>query len=400
MTDNQNLLSLVHRRALPVAGVLAIALATVEVAVDWLTWIEFNEAIVYTLPLILAAAARNRKLLWSLAAVMAFTTFAVYYVQIPAGVFSIREPYFVDRVLAAVTLATTAALLHALTLAMDSIEKKNSQLSSANNELLQLRDEIMRQNDELDERRRDAEEASTRKTRMIASVSHDIRSPLNAINLMAQVLKSSAGDPVQLPDVTRMAERLQANVHSVSDLVADVLDISKIDSGRIDLNETSFDLMDLMVEQCQILEPLALSRGLYLIVEPLETGIRIFTDRIKLARVIANLITNAVKFTDDGGVALSAVISAGGDVVISVRDTGRGISAEDQSQIFDEFAQVRSADARAGWGLGLAICRRLAASIGGSISIQSEPEKGSTFSVHLPASCVEHQPNARAAANQ
>jgi signal transduction histidine kinase len=258
----------------------------------------------------------------------------------------------------------------------------------------------MRQNDELDERRRDAEEASTRKTRMIASVSHDIRSPLNAINLMAQVLKSSAGDPVQLPDVTRMAERLQANVHSVSDLVADVLDISKIDSGRIDLNETSFDLMDLMVEQCQILEPLALSRGLYLIVEPLETGIRIFTDRIKLARVIANLITNAVKFTDDGGVALSAVISAGGDVVISVRDTGRGISAEDQSQIFDEFAQVRSADARAGWGLGLAICRRLAASIGGSISIQSEPEKGSTFSVHLPASCVEHQPNARAAANQ
>jgi signal transduction histidine kinase len=399
MTEKQNLLNLVHRRALPIAGILAVSLAAVEVTVDWLTWIEFNEAIVYTLPLILAAAARNRKLLWSLSAVLTLTTFAVYYVQIPAGVFSIREPYFVDRVLAAVTLLTTAALLHALTLAMDSIERKNSQLSSANDELLQLRDEIMRQNDELNARRREAEEASTRKSRMMASVSHDIRSPLNAINLMAQVLKSSAADPGHQPDVSRMAERLQANVHSVSDLVADVLDISTIDSGRVDLNETSFDLMDLLVEECQILEPLAESRGLYLTVKPLETNIRVFTDRIKLARLIANLVTNSVKFTDNGGVALSAEAADAGEILISVCDTGRGISPEHQSQIFDEFTQVRPTDARVGWGLGLAICRRLAAAMGGSISVQSELGKGSTFSVHLPASCVEREAEARSAAN-
>jgi hypothetical protein len=104
MIEKQDLLSVLHRRALPLAGILAISLAVIEVAVDWLTWIEFNEAIVYTLPLILAAAARNRKLLWRLTAALAVMTFAVYYVQIPAGVFSIQEPYFIDRALAAVTL--------------------------------------------------------------------------------------------------------------------------------------------------------------------------------------------------------------------------------------------------------------------------------------------------------
>jgi signal transduction histidine kinase len=392
MTDKQNLLRMLHRRALPAAGILAISLAIIEVAVDWLTWIEFNEAIVYTLPLILAAATRNRKLLWWLTAGLAFTTFAVYYVQIPAGAFSLREPYFVDRALAAVTLLTTATLLHAWTLAIDSIEKKNLQLSSANEELVMLRDEVIRQNKELDVRRQQAEEASTQKSRMIANVSHDIRSPLNAINLMAQVLRTSADDPISSPDVSRMAERLQANVLSMSNLVSEVLDISSIDSGRIDLHETLFSLRELLAEECQILLPLAESRGLYLTVEPNDANIRVFTDRIKLARMIANLVTNAVKFTDAGGVSLSTEAAIDGEIIVSVRDTGRGISSEDQLRIFDEFTQIRSTDERGGWGLGLAICRRLAAAMGGSISVQSEIGKGSVFSIHLPESCVDGEP--------
>jgi signal transduction histidine kinase len=397
MDDKSGLLNLLHRRALPAAGVLAIVLAVVVAVVDWITWIELNEAIVYSLPLILAAATRNRKLLWWLAALLTITTFAVYYVQVPVGVFSFREPFFIDRALAAITLLTTAALLHAWTLAIDSIEKKNSQLSSANEELVQLRDEVIRQNAELDMRRQQAEEASSRKTRMLATASHDIRSPLNAINLMAQVLRSSAGDPVRQADVSKMAERLQANVLSMADLVSEVLDISTIDSGAIQLHETIFSVRDLLDEECQTLLPLARTRDLYLVAEPVDISYRVLTDRGKLARVIANLVTNALKFTESGGVTLSAEMSADGGLSIEVRDTGRGISAENQSQIFDEFTQLRSTDARGGWGLGLAICRRLATAMGGSISVQSEVGKGSIFSVCLPASCVHHE--ARSAAN-
>jgi signal transduction histidine kinase len=393
--QKNGLLSLLHRKAWPLAGYLAVCLAIVEVVVDWITWIELNEAIVYTLPLILAAAARNRRLLWGLAVFLAATTFGVYYVQIPPGVFSLTEPFFIDRVLAVVTLLVTAGLLHAWTLAIDRIEaqsrnikQQNEQLLVANAELLQLRDEVMRQNDELDIRRQAAEDASTRKSQILASVSHDIRSPLNAINLMAEIIRSKAGDPVRAADVPGLAERLKANVLSVADLVTEVLDISSIDSGRIELHETVFSLDDLFEEEIDALVPLAENRELYLFAEPSESPIQLYTDRVKLARVIGNLITNAIKFTESGGVRLYARRESDGGAALSVSDTGIGISPADQERVFDEFSQIRTPASRGGWGLGLAICQRLVTAMGGSISVESEPGRGSTFRVRLPASCV------------
>lgn len=395
MKHKNGLLSLLHRQAWPLAGYLAVGLAIVEVIVDWITWIELNEAIVYSLPLILAAAARNRRLLWGLAAFLAVTTFGVYYVQIPAGVFALHEPFFIDRVLAVVTLLSTAGLLHAWTLAIDAIEaqsknikQQNEQLLIANAELLRLRDEVMQQNEQLDIRRQAAEDASTRKTQILTSVSHDIRSPLNAINLMAEIIRSKAGDPVRAADVTGLAERLKANVLSVSDLVTEVLDISSIDSGRIELHETVFSLDDLFKEEIDTLLPLADNRGLYLFAEPSEFPIQLCTDRVKLARVIGNLITNAIKFTESGGVRLYAHREPDGGAVVGVSDTGIGISPDNQERVFDEFSQIRTPGSRGGWGLGLAICRRLVTAMGGSISVESEPGRGSTFRVHLPATCV------------
>jgi signal transduction histidine kinase len=393
--QKNGLLNLLHRKAWPLAGYLAVGIAIVEVVVDWITWIELNEAIVYTLPLILAGAARNRRLLWGLAVFLTVTSFGVYYVQIPPGVFSPTEPFFIDRVLAVVTLLVPAGLLHAWTLAIYAIEaqsrsikQQNEQLLVANAELLQLRDEVMRQNDELDIRRQAAEDASTRKSQILASVSHDIRSPLNAINLMAEIIRSKAGDPVRAADVPGLAERLKANVLSVADLVTEVLDISSIDSGRIELHETVFSLDDLFEEEIDALVPLAENRELYLFAEPSESPIQLYTDRVKLARVIGNLITNAIKFTESGGVRLYARRESDGGAALSVSDTGIGISPADQERVFDEFSQIRTPASRGGWGLGLAICRRLIAAMGGSISVESEPGRGSTFRVRLPASCV------------
>jgi signal transduction histidine kinase len=251
----------------------------------------------------------------------------------------------------------------------------------------------MRQNEELDLRRQSAEDASTRKTQILASVSHDIRSPLNAINLMAEIIRSKAGDPVRAADVPGLAERLKANVLSVSDLVTGVLDISSIDSGRIELHESVFSLDDLFEEEIDALLPLADNRGLYLFAEPSEFPIRLYTDRVKLARVIGNLITNAIKFTESGGVRLYARRESDGGAALSVSDTGIGISPTDRERVFDEFSQIRTPASRGGWGLGLAICQRLVTAVGGTISVESEPGRGSTFRVRLPASCVRDHPH-------
>ena len=406
MKRRAEILHLLHRPPWMLAGLLAVALAGIEVVVDWLTWIELNEAIVYTLPLILAGAARNRRLLWGLTIFLGATTFGVYYVQMPPGTFSFREPYFIDRGLAVVTLFCTAGLLHAWTLAIDAIDEQarsirvqNEKLNEANRQLLEMQEEITRQNEELDRRRQDAEAASSRKSQLLASVSHDIRSPLHAINLMAQVIRNSAGDPVRGAEVPALVERLQKNVLSVGDLVNDVLDISSIDSGTVELHVVDFDLAQLAMDECRALMPLAESRGLYLKADLESCAVSLRTDRHKLARSLGNLIANAIKFTETGGVSLTAEAAEEGGLIISVRDTGIGISPEDHAKVFDEFSRLdaSTASVKRGWGLGLAICRRLVNMMGGSIRIESEPGRGSTFSICLPASAIAKSANSSGA---
>lgn len=397
MSARMSLLALLHRRPLPVAGLLAVALAAVEVAVDWVTWIELNEAIVYTLPLVLAAMARSRRLLWGLTLFLVGTTFAVYAIQIGRGAFSLGEPFFVNRVLAAVTVLLTAGLLHAWTLALEKLDEQghslrmqNERLDAANRELLRCQEEITRQNAELDRRRREAEEASGRKSRLLASVSHDIRSPLQAISLTAEVIRQTAADPGLAARVPGLAQRLLANARAMGDLVADVLDLSALESGRVELHETEFSLTEVLAEVCRRLLPLAQVKGLALTGDPADRPVWIRADRVKLTRVITNLVTNAIKFTETGGVTLTAARVADRGVVVRVRDTGVGMASDSLDRIFDEFARLRDVrrDPAEGWGLGLAICRRLVDLMGGTITVESQPNRGTLFSVRLPASCV------------
>jgi signal transduction histidine kinase len=202
MSASKGWLGLFPLRALPAAAAWAVCLAALLVFIDWITWVEFNEAIVYPLPLVLAAMTRSRRLLWGLALFLVGTTFAVYAVQVGPGVFSLREPFFINRVLAAGTVLLTAGVLHAWTLALDQLDEQdrslkvqNEQLDAANRELRRCHEEITRQNEELDRRREEAEAASGRKTRLLASVSHDMRSPLHAINLENRLEPHAAADP-------------------------------------------------------------------------------------------------------------------------------------------------------------------------------------------------------------
>ena len=174
MKAMESLSGVLGNRPVPYAGAAAVLLAAILVFLDWITWIEVNESILFTLPLVLGAAARDRRLLWGLTGVLTATAVAVYSVQIPAGRFSLGEPFFINRLLAVVDLVIVAGLLHVWMSAVNildaqarSLKKQNAALEAANGELLRCREEITRQNEELDRRRLEAEEACGRKTRLL-----------------------------------------------------------------------------------------------------------------------------------------------------------------------------------------------------------------------------------------
>jgi signal transduction histidine kinase/ActR/RegA family two-component response regulator len=245
---------------------------------------------------------------------------------------------------------------------------------------------------ELEMRRREAEEASVRKTRFLAAVSHDIRTPANAINLMAELICRVAASTALASQVPELAQKLKANTLALVELVSDVLDVARFDSGKIELQESEFSLGELLAAEARQILPLAQDKNLELIVEPLERPIWLRTDRVKLGRVLGNLLSNAIKFTERGTVRVSAVLTADPErrVLIRVSDTGPGIAPEHHARIFDEFAQLRNParDASQGTGLGLAICKRLIEVLGGTISVESQLGRGSTFTVTLPAAAV------------
>jgi signal transduction histidine kinase len=357
------------RRVAAVTAVLAVLL-------DAITRVELDIAGIYCIPLVFAALGRGRRLLWVLVVLLTTATFWIYASQITPGAFELQEAWFVNRVIDVVALWVTGGVLH--------IWIGAAAARAAQGRLLQ------EQNEELERRRREAEEASGRKSQLLASASHDIRTPVNAINLMAQIIARTAEDPALCARIPHLAQRLQANAASLVDLVSNLLDIGHFDSGKVVVHETVFELNELVTAKCRELLPLAQARGLALEAETAGHTIWLRTDRIKLSRVLANLISNGIKFTDRGGVTVTVTQPASGAPTVRVRDTGPGVPADQVESIFREFSQIGGGegDAPKGWGLGLAICRRLVTLLGGSIAVTSETGRGSVFTVCLPARCV------------
>lgn len=240
---------------------------------------------------------------------------------------------------------------------------------------------------ELETRRREAEEASVRKTRFLAAVSHDIRTPANAIRLQAELIKRSAEDPGRIGALPRLANELEKSAVSLVELVRDMLDLTRLDAQHVDLTETEFELDDLIAAECAKLSALVAGRGVAVRHVPAEQPCWLVTDRVKLGRVIANLLENGVKFTAAGEVRVQMGVAQDGRVRIEVADTGPGIAPADLPHVFDEFFQLQNPERNAskGSGLGLAICRRLVDALGGTIVADSVPGAGATFVVTLPA---------------
>jgi PAS domain S-box-containing protein len=263
---------------------------------------------------------------------------------------------------------------------------------------------------ELETRRREAEEANVRKTRFLAAASHDIRTPANAISLLAELLRRTADSPSMAAEIPQLAEELRQSATALVTLVSNVLDVTRFDTDKLELHETEFPLARLLEEEARQVLPLAQAKQLTLDIEPADEGLWLRADRIKLGRVLGNLLGNAIKFTDRGGISVTtrrggrgAVAGtaaddgdgdARGGIQIAVTDTGIGINRENQAHIFDEFWQLSDPQRSKGSGLGLSISKRLIDAMGGTIAVHSEPGNGSTFTVTMPASSIVPRPDA------
>jgi PAS domain S-box-containing protein len=240
---------------------------------------------------------------------------------------------------------------------------------------------------ELETRRREAEEASVRKTRFLAAASHDIRTPANAISLLAELLKRTVDSPGLAAEIPQLADELRQSATSLVNLVSNILDVTRFDTDKLELHDTEFPLARLLEEETRQVLPLAQAKGLALDVEHADASLWLRADRIKLGRVLGNLLGNAIKFSDRGQISV-ATRRVDGELRISVSDTGIGINAENQKRIFDEFWQLSEPQRSKGSGLGLAISKRLMEAMGGDVVVQSEVGKGSVFTISMPASTI------------
>ena len=239
-----------------------------------------------------------------------------------------------------------------------------------------------------------AERIGLQKTQFLAAVSHDLRTPVNAITLQAELmgyLVAGAEPPVPA-ELRDLAADLRRAAGGLAELINDLLDLSRFDSGRIEHRPTDFAPEEWLAAALGPLGPTARAKGLTLSWLVDRPGRVLHADRVKLGRVLTNLVGNALKFTEAGAVGVSLGVDASGCLVLAVRDTGPGIPADQLGVIFDEFAQLRNPerDRSKGTGLGLAICRRLIESAGGHLAAESLPGLGSTFTATFPPNHLAH----------
>lgn len=236
-----------------------------------------------------------------------------------------------------------------------------------------------RQKAELERARKAAEEGSAAKTRFLATASHDLRQPIQAIHLLVHLLAQSNLSK----DTGNLVEKLRCAVDGLGEMLDSLLDISKLDAGLVTADISDFDLGVLLHQLADEFRPLAEQRGITLKLAP--TAIWVRSDRSLLMRVLTNLLSNAVRYTDAGTV-LVGVRRHGNSVWIQVHDTGSGIPEEELYRIFEEFHQLgnKARDRREGLGLGLAIVERLTTLLGHDVKVDSQVGRGTVFGVNVP----------------
>ena len=247
--------------------------------------------------------------------------------------------------------------------------------------------ELAEQNELLRRQHIALEQASALKSQFLANMSHEFRTPLNAILGYTHMLLNGVSGAIS-DQQRKSLSRIDSNSRHLLALINDILDITRIEAGRMPLNLSTFDVPELVNEVMSELEPI-IRRATLKVTAKMARNLRpLKSDRQKVKQVVLNLLSNALKFTPTGAVTISASYDDKKRwIAIAVKDTGVGIAPEDQAKVFEDFRQLDSSPTRGygGTGLGLSICRRLAQMLGGSIELVSELNEGSNFILKLPA---------------
>jgi signal transduction histidine kinase len=282
----------------------------------------------------------------------------------------------------------------------DEVQRQNRELMALLDELGRRQEELLRLNTELedtnrgvvalyaelDERAERLREADEIKSRFLSHMSHEFRTPLSSIQALARLLLDRT-DGELTSEQEKQVLFIRRSAEDLHELVNDLLDLAKVESGRTDVNVERFTIEALFGALRGVMKPLMISDAVALNFDAPAVPLEMLSDESKIAQILRNLISNAIKFTEKGEVRVDARASDdGASVIFTVTDTGIGIGPDDLELIFEEFGQVRNRFQRRvkGTGLGLPLSRRLAELLGGSISVTSDAGKGSQFTVSLP----------------
>ena len=239
---------------------------------------------------------------------------------------------------------------------------------------------------ELDQNALQLREAADLKSRFLSYMSHEFRTPLASITSVTDILLVRLDGPLTA-EQERQLRFVQGSVRELTEMVDDLLDLAKVDAGRISISPEWFEMVDLFSALRGMFRPIVGSGGVSLIFEEPDHVPPIYTDDKKLAQILRNFISNALKFTLQGEVRVSARIIEGQMIEFAVTDTGIGIAADHLPALFSDFVQLdtRIQKRLRGTGLGLSLARKFAELLRGSVAVQSELGKGSRFSVLIPA---------------
>ena len=239
-------------------------------------------------------------------------------------------------------------------------------------------------NKQLEERNREVEHANRMKSEFLASMSHELRTPLNAIIGFSDLLAEESAGPLS-DKQRRFINHVSAGARHLMQLINDVLDVSKIEAGRIELNKTDFAVAEATLEVVSLITPLAESKGIR-VDNTIQSNLNVHADRIRFKQIFYNLLNNALKFTQEKGMVRIDAFDERDFVRFCVSDTGIGIPPEELHEIFDEFHQVggTTKNVNQGTGLGLTITKRLVELHGGRIWAESKLDCGSQFNFTIP----------------
>jgi signal transduction histidine kinase len=270
---------------------------------------------------------------------------------------------------------------------LDEIRRREEESKELNQELGDTNRGVVALYAELDERAEQLRQAGELKTRFLSNMSHEFRTPLNSVLALSRLLLDRIDGDLS-PEQERQVGYIRRSAEGLLELVNDMLDLAKVEAGKAEVKPTSFTVGNLFGALRGALRPLLTGPAVELILEAPPDAPELYTDEAKVAQILRNLISNALKFTEQGEVRVTARFDAdAGVVAFAVRDTGIGIAPADHERIFEEFSQVDTRVQRTvkGTGLGLPLSRSLATLLGGELRVESVPGQGSVFTLAIPA---------------